>query len=80
MLGIATAFNALSHHGACTAIFVAVAAVIGFGLGSIQTLGRVSILAWIGIVSILSASKLQPREECLDINHDSLYFDRCRWC
>ncbi len=57
MLGISTAFNALSTHGACTAVFVAVAAIIGFGFGSIQTLGRVSILAWIGVVSILSASK-----------------------
>ena len=56
MLGIATALNALSSHAACTAIFVAVAAVIGFGLGSIQTLERVSWLAWVGIVSILTAS------------------------
>lgn len=57
MLGIATALNALSSHGACTAVFVAVAAIIGFGLGSIQTLGRISWLAWIGVISILSASK-----------------------
>ncbi|KAF2123364.1 hypothetical protein P153DRAFT_304068 [Dothidotthia symphoricarpi CBS 119687] len=55
MLGISTALNALSSHGACTAIFVAVAAIIGFGLGSIQTLGKISWLAWIGVVSILSA-------------------------
>lgn len=57
MLGISTALNALSSHGACTAVFVAVAAIIGFGLGSIQTLGRISWLAWIGVVSILSSSK-----------------------
>jgi amino acid permease len=49
--------NALSTHGTCTAVFVAVAAIVGFGLGSIQTLGRISWLAWIGVVSILSASK-----------------------
>jgi len=55
MLGIATALNALSSHGACTAVFVAVAAIIGFGLASIQTLGRISWLAWIGVVSILSS-------------------------
>lgn len=55
MLGISTALNALSSHGACTAIFVAVAAIAGFGLGSIQTLGKISWLAWIGVVSILSA-------------------------
>jgi hypothetical protein len=57
MLGIATALNALSSHGTCTAVFVAVAAIIGFGLGSIQTLGRISWLAWVGVVSILSSSE-----------------------
>lgn len=55
MLGIATSLNALSSHGTCTAVFVAVAAIIGFGLGSIQTLGRISWLAWVGVVSILSS-------------------------
>ncbi|KAF1840361.1 putative amino acid transporter [Cucurbitaria berberidis CBS 394.84] len=55
MLGIATALNALSSHGACTAVFVAVATIVGFSLGSIQTLGRISWLAWIGVVSILVA-------------------------
>lgn len=56
MLGVATGLNALSSHGACTAVFVAVAAIIGFSLGSIQTLGRISWLAWVGVVCILSAS------------------------
>ncbi|KAI9695088.1 MAG: hypothetical protein M1820_008950 [Bogoriella megaspora] len=55
MLGLATALNAISSHGTCTAVFVAVAVIIGFVLGSIQTLGRVSWLAWVGIVSILTA-------------------------
>lgn len=58
MLGVATGLNALSSHGACTAVFVAVAAIIGFSLGSIQTLGRISWLAWVGVVCILTASKL----------------------
>jgi amino acid permease len=58
MLGISTALNALSSHGTCTAVFVAVAAIAGFGLGSIQTLGKISWLAWVGVISILSASKL----------------------
>jgi len=55
MLGISISFNALSSHGACTAIFVAVAAIIGFALGSIQTLHEVSWLAWVGAASILTA-------------------------
>ncbi|KAI8716722.1 Aa-trans domain-containing protein [Fusarium sp. LHS14.1] len=55
MLGISIALNAVSTHGACTAIFVAVAAIIGFGLASIQTLGRISWLAWVGLVCLLTA-------------------------
>ena len=57
MLGISISFNAMSSHGACTAIFVVVAAIIGFALGSIQTLHEVSWLAWVGATSILTASK-----------------------
>lgn len=55
MLGISISLNAVSYHGACTAIFVAVAAIIGFVLGSIQTLHEVSWLAWVGATSILTA-------------------------
>jgi amino acid permease len=57
MLGISIALNAVSTHAACTAIFVAVAAVLGFALSSIQTLGKVSWLAWVGMVSILTAGE-----------------------
>lgn len=57
MLGISIGLNAVSTHGACTAIFVAVAAIIGFALGSIQTLGRVAWLAWVGVICILIASE-----------------------
>ncbi|CAO2652644.1 Nn.00g009270.m01.CDS01 [Neocucurbitaria sp. VM-36] len=55
ILGISIGLNALSSHGTCTAVFVAVAAIIGFSLGSIQTLGRISWLAWIGVTSIITA-------------------------
>ena len=55
MLGISIGFNALSVHGACTAIFVVVAALIGFLFGSIQTLGKVSWIAWVGVAGILTA-------------------------
>lgn len=57
MLGISVALNALSVHGACTAVFVAVAAIAGGSLASIQTFGKISWLAWVGVVCILSASK-----------------------
>lgn len=57
MLGISISLNAMSSHGACTAIFVAIAAIIGLTLGSIQTLAKISWLAWVGLVGILTASK-----------------------
>lgn len=57
MVSIAIALNALSLHGACTAIFVAVAAIIDFLFSSIQTLHRISWIAWIGVIGIISASK-----------------------
>ncbi|KHN99042.1 Amino acid transporter, transmembrane [Metarhizium album ARSEF 1941] len=55
MIGISVALNALSTHGACTAVFVVVAAVFGFTFASIQTLGKISALAWIGVTSIVVA-------------------------
>ncbi|CAG7963062.1 unnamed protein product [Penicillium salamii] len=55
MLGISISFNAMSSHGACTAIFVAIAAIIGFTLGSIQTLAKISWMAWVGLIGILTA-------------------------
>ncbi|KAL3295879.1 transmembrane amino acid transporter [Colletotrichum asianum] len=55
MIGVSTALNAVSHHGACTAIFVAVAAIASFSLASIRTLGRITWLAWVGVTSIMVA-------------------------
>ncbi|KAF7189559.1 N amino acid transport system protein [Pseudocercospora fuligena] len=55
MLSISIALNSLSTHGACTAIFVAVAALAGFGLGSIRTLGKISWIAWVGLAGILTS-------------------------
>ncbi|KAJ4210598.1 hypothetical protein NW767_000871 [Fusarium falciforme] len=53
MLSISVALNALSTHGACTAVFVAVAAVVTFMVSSIQTLGRISWVAWVGAACII---------------------------
>lgn len=58
IIAVSTALNAISLHAACTAVFVAVAAVIAFLGSSIRTLGRITILGWIGVVSILSGSEL----------------------
>ncbi len=55
ILAVSTALNAISLHATCTAVFVAVAAVIGFSLMSITTLQKVSWLSWVGAVSVLTA-------------------------
>jgi amino acid permease len=55
MLSFSIAINAVSEHGACTVIFVAVGAVIAFLVASIQTLDKISWIGWIGVGSIISA-------------------------
>ncbi|CAJ0551146.1 Ff.00g110760.m01.CDS01 [Fusarium sp. VM40] len=55
ILGISISFNALSTHGTCTAVFVAVAAIIVFLCSSIRTLSRMSWLAWVGVISLMAA-------------------------
>jgi hypothetical protein len=57
MLGISIGLNSLSEHGTCTAVFVAVAAFVGFALASIKTLSKLSWIAWIGLAGIMSASE-----------------------
>ncbi|KAJ5539515.1 hypothetical protein N7513_007847 [Penicillium frequentans] len=55
MLGISIGLNAVSDHATCTAAYVAVAFVVAFVLGSIQTLGRISWIAWVGLTCILTS-------------------------
>lgn len=52
IVSVSTALNAISVHGACTAVFIAVSAVVGFLLASIRTLGDIQWLGWAGLVSI----------------------------
>ena len=54
---VSTALNAITSHGACTAIFIAVAAIIAFPLASIPRLKDQSWLAWGGLGSIMASSK-----------------------
>ncbi|RSL74787.1 hypothetical protein CEP53_000036 [Fusarium sp. AF-6] len=42
MLGVSIGLNSVSTHGACTVVFVAVAAIVGFGCASIRTLSHVA--------------------------------------
>ncbi|XRM42612.1 hypothetical protein ABZX51_005822 [Aspergillus tubingensis] len=57
ILGISISLNAISAHGTCTAVFVVVAAIVGFCFASVRTLGKISWIAWVGLTSILSASE-----------------------
>ncbi|KAJ5981153.1 hypothetical protein N7522_013968 [Penicillium canescens] len=50
MLGISIGLNAVSSHATCTAVYVAIAAIVAFALASIQTLGRISWLAWLVLI------------------------------
>lgn len=54
-VAVSTALNAVSIHGTCTAVFIAVAAIVGWCLASIKTLGNISWLGWVGMVSILAS-------------------------
>ncbi|WWC89631.1 uncharacterized protein L201_004556 [Kwoniella dendrophila CBS 6074] len=51
MLALSVALNAVTVHGTCTVVFVAVAAIIVAILSSIQTLGK---LGWVGFVGFTS--------------------------
>ncbi|KAF2637924.1 hypothetical protein P280DRAFT_471591 [Massarina eburnea CBS 473.64] len=55
MLGISISLNTLSNHGACTAVFVAIAFLIGAGFASIRTLGKVTWIAWVGLFGIMAS-------------------------
>lgn len=57
MLGISIALNAISMHGTCTAVFVAIAAIIVFAVSSIQTLEKLSWISWVGVFSITISRK-----------------------
>lgn len=55
IVAVSTALNAVSVHAACTAVFIAVAAVVGWLLASIKTLGNITWLGWVGMASIIAS-------------------------
>ncbi|KAK4702958.1 hypothetical protein P7C70_g3266, partial [Phenoliferia sp. Uapishka_3] len=55
LLSISIAFNAMSQHAICTVIFVVVSTIIVALLSSIQTLEKVAILGWTGLISVIVA-------------------------
>lgn len=55
IVAVSTALNAVSVHATCTAVFVAVSAIVGWLLCSIKTLGDITWLGWVGMISILAS-------------------------
>lgn len=54
-VSISTALNALSEHGACTAVFTLVAAILVTGFSSIRTFAKLGWLTWVGFVTFVIA-------------------------
>lgn len=59
ILSLSIGLNAVSNHGTCTAVFVIVAALVGFMFGSIRTLGKIKWIAWLGLTSIITAGEFK---------------------
>ena len=55
LLSTSIGLNAVSAHGTCTAVFVAVSAIASFSLASIRTLGKMKWAAWAGVASVSTA-------------------------
>ncbi|KAL1409560.1 hypothetical protein Q8F55_003545 [Vanrija albida] len=55
LISLSTALNALSTHGACTAVFVAVIAAFGFLCCSVRTLNHVAPIGWVGLFCLVTS-------------------------
>lgn len=55
ILSLSIGLNAVSTHATCTAVYVAIAAIVGFAFSSVRTLGKITWLAWVGLPCILVA-------------------------
>lgn len=55
IIAVSVSLNAASLHATCTAIFVLVSALCGFLLSSIPTLGQITWLGWVGVLSIFAS-------------------------
>lgn len=57
LLSTSIGLNAVSAHGTCTAVFVAVGAIASFALASVRTLGKMKWIAWIGLACVFVAGR-----------------------
>ncbi|GAA5889891.1 hypothetical protein JCM6882_004356 [Rhodosporidiobolus microsporus] len=65
LVAMSTALNAMSVHGACTAVFFAVSAVAIYPVASIRTLENIKYVSWVGLVGILAALLLLMISVCV---------------
>jgi len=61
LLGISTALNAMSLHATCTAVFVAVAAVVTLPFASMRTMGDIRWIGWVRSASSARSSDPSSR-------------------
>ncbi|WVQ81417.1 hypothetical protein IAT38_003541 [Cryptococcus sp. DSM 104549] len=52
---LSIAFNSITEHAACTVVWTVIAAVVTCIFASVQTLNKISILGWVGFISIMCA-------------------------
>ncbi|GAA6036097.1 hypothetical protein JCM8097_006613 [Rhodosporidiobolus ruineniae] len=55
LLGLSTALNAITMHGACTAIFTAALAAFVYPIASLRTLQSIRWVGWIGLIFMIAS-------------------------
>lgn len=56
-IGISTALNAITLHGACTVVFVVVAALVSLPFAGLPRLEQIKWLSWVRLPFPLTASR-----------------------
>lgn len=79
LLSISIAFNAVTAHGTCTVVFVAVAAIGTAIFASIQTMHKISWVGWSGLVFLMTASTFECLVMSFLAHHLSHHRHRCCW-
>ncbi|KXT03588.1 hypothetical protein AC578_9987 [Pseudocercospora eumusae] len=70
LVSVSTCLNALSEHGACTAAFIAVAAIVAFCLASVPKIAQISWFAPMAMMFILSSREYILRRDRKELRSD----------
>lgn len=79
LLSTSIGLNAVSAHGTCTAVFVAVAAIASFALGSVRTLGKMKWIAWVGLACVFVAGRYALLCPVIMLTRISYYGNHRSW-